>query len=80
MMPAGQEQNLPSHLLLDSNTSSLVHSRIAPSCVEGEGNDTGLQLPLLDGLEDRLCLDFSRGGWVPVFVRQVNNICVKVEL
>ena len=80
VMLAGQEQNLPSHLLLNSDTSSFVHLRVAAGGVKGEGDDTGLQLTLLDCLEDRFCLDFSRGGWVPVCVRQVNNIWVKVEL
>ena len=40
VMLAGQEQNLPSHLLLNSDTSSFVHPFVAAGGAKGEGDDT----------------------------------------
>ena len=59
VMAAGEEQNLPSHLLMNSNTSSLVHSRIGSGGVEKKSHNVRSQIPLLHNLVNGFCLNLS---------------------
>ena len=59
VMAAGKEQNLPSHLLLNSNTGDLVNSGIGSCGVENKSHNVRSKLPLLHNLVDSFCLNFS---------------------
>lgn len=59
VMTTGQEQNLPVHLLLNSDTRSLVSPRVTASGVEHEGHDLVFEVPLRHSLEDGFGLNLA---------------------